>query len=506
VTNLTDDDTNHNDDDDNNDDNNGDGGGNGSDVDDDSSESERRKIRQPPSALLLKETTNQSCNHVNVNPSGRVIENENDKNNATMNVNVNINKRKHHNHKNKNEEDKKDTTSTTKCSTRMMVELPSSQLLQKDEGNNDIVEIDIDGQRLKLKNKSITSYIELDGTTTKNLIEAIITNKNHHCHNNINTNKAICTSYLLLPDSLREITFKIATTTPATTKIVIDTILFDVLPYYPFVEKVTITRNKEEEEHLHRRLSSSSPVPSQVQSQSQPQSNCGLQFISNRLIDEGIVQSLTSCRLKDLIITDVVFDDDNNNVKVDNSHSSSSDDVTINAICNLLMTFKALRNITISKYLNLNKCSNSSSPRRSLRKKLRKKKHDTGGRSKEEGNENENGIEKDFEIDYLRRINPGGRFLLEDNTRATTTTSASIQGGDDNNNSNSNSNSSSSSSSSIPLNVWPVLLERAFKTGSGYYPNDEKHQATALFYLLRHGPVLFSKKEEYSYQGPSNNS
>ena len=95
-------------------------------------------------------------------------------------------------------------------------------------------------------------------------------------------------------------------------------------------------------------------------------------------------------------------------------------------------------------------------------------------------NENESRILKDPQIDYLRRINLGGRFVVEQQQQ---------QGGgrinDDDDDGGNNNNS-------IPLSLWPLILERAYKTGSGFYPNDENHKDTALHYLVREkGPNLF---------------
>jgi hypothetical protein len=72
----------------------------------------------------------------------------------------------------------------------------------------------------------------------------------------------------------------------------------------------------------------------------------------------------------------------------------------------------------------------------------------------------------DAPIEYLLRINRGGRILMEGS-----------EGCD------------SGSKRKLLLSAWPAVLETAYKTSSkGYIP--ERKNATALFYLIRHGPAL----------------
>jgi hypothetical protein len=75
-------------------------------------------------------------------------------------------------------------------------------------------------------------------------------------------------------------------------------------------------------------------------------------------------------------------------------------------------------------------------------------------------------------IEYLLRINRGGRVLIEGNRPSVT-----------------NDNACHTIRSRIPLSIWPTVLERAYKTSTrGFLPARE--DATALFYLIRNGPVL----------------
>ena len=76
-------------------------------------------------------------------------------------------------------------------------------------------------------------------------------------------------------------------------------------------------------------------------------------------------------------------------------------------------------------------------------------------------------------IEYLLRINRGGRVLMEGNRP--------FAKNDINNN--------YKTPERIPLSLWPHVLELAYKTSPrGFLPKRE--DATALFYLIRNGPVL----------------
>ncbi|OEU10389.1 hypothetical protein FRACYDRAFT_220258, partial [Fragilariopsis cylindrus CCMP1102] len=77
------------------------------------------------------------------------------------------------------------------------------------------------------------------------------------------------------------------------------------------------------------------------------------------------------------------------------------------------------------------------------------------------------------EIEYWTKINYGGRYLFDGHMEA------------------------------VPENVWPNILERAYRTSNGG-PNIKKiigeedtHDATAMFYLIREGP-LFSGTHKLS--------
>ncbi|OEU12751.1 hypothetical protein FRACYDRAFT_270466 [Fragilariopsis cylindrus CCMP1102] len=77
------------------------------------------------------------------------------------------------------------------------------------------------------------------------------------------------------------------------------------------------------------------------------------------------------------------------------------------------------------------------------------------------------------EIEYWTKINCGGRHLVDGYKKV------------------------------LPENLWPNILERAYRTSNGG-PNAKKiigeedtHDATAMFYLIREGP-LFSGKHKLS--------
>jgi hypothetical protein len=76
-------------------------------------------------------------------------------------------------------------------------------------------------------------------------------------------------------------------------------------------------------------------------------------------------------------------------------------------------------------------------------------------------------------IEYLLRINRGGRVLVEGNRPLA---KKDIKTND-------------KTPDRIPLSLWPHVLELAYKTSPrGFLPKRE--DATALFYLIRNGPVL----------------
>jgi hypothetical protein len=73
----------------------------------------------------------------------------------------------------------------------------------------------------------------------------------------------------------------------------------------------------------------------------------------------------------------------------------------------------------------------------------------------------------------LLRINRGGRVLVEGNRPLA---KKDIKTND-------------KTPDRIPLSLWPQVLELAYKTSPrGFLPKRE--DATALFYLIRNGPVL----------------
>ena len=147
-------------------------------------------------------------------------------------------------------------------------------------------------------------------------------------------------------------------------------------------------------------------------------------FILNSL-DEKSIDSLSSSRLKHLDFEMFYF---------------GEEAVARKIVCLLLRTFKALRNF------------------RYVYKLIRK------GESIDEVGDM---FVDDPEIDYMRRINNGGRCLIEAEKRG----------------------------SRIPLSVWPIILEMTDKFGSGFYENDEKRRATALYYLLREGTILIERED-----------
>jgi hypothetical protein len=49
-----------------------------------------------------------------------------------------------------------------------------------------------------------------------------------------------------------------------------------------------------------------------------------------------------------------------------------------------------------------------------------------------------------------------------------------------------------SSRANVPLGLWPVVLERAWKISYGVV-EERQAKLNALFYLLKNGPVLFQR-------------
>ena len=72
----------------------------------------------------------------------------------------------------------------------------------------------------------------------------------------------------------------------------------------------------------------------------------------------------------------------------------------------------------------------------------------------------------DSDVEYALLINHAGRRIVEGS------------GGD-------------SGGRSLPLSVWPTILERACSKS----PNSYDHRPSGLYYLLRNGPVLFGRPD-----------
>jgi hypothetical protein len=103
------------------------------------------------------------------------------------------------------------------------------------------------------------------------------------------------------------------------------------------------------------------------------------------------------------------------------------------------------------------------------------------------GHTKEESIRPTSEIEYWTKINRGGRFLVDGG------------GGG------SNDADSDGGGKMLPLNLWPKVLERSYRTSIGAAPYTITHDATAMFYLIREGP-LFSEERSLSTTKRSNSS
>jgi hypothetical protein len=98
------------------------------------------------------------------------------------------------------------------------------------------------------------------------------------------------------------------------------------------------------------------------------------------------------------------------------------------------------------------------------------------------GHTQESSIRPTSEIDYWTKINRGGRFLVDG-------------GGGGSNNADSDGGGKM-----LPLNLWPKVLERSYRTSFGvpyHTTTGGTYDATAMFYLIRDGP-LFSEERSLS--------